>query len=166
MRAAHGGQDGRASERQPRRGGNRRGAALRPIDVYSRDILFHFGDVPSFKKAVRRCHTQEQTDAIFAELDFDNNSKGKTIYSSVHNAFIVWMPSLPQSSYDMQFLSHEIFHAAHALMIGVGINLSDDSEEAYAYLIGYITKRVLEEFPICSFVGCRDAVSEQKQQPS
>ena len=128
------------------------------IEIYCRDILFHFGDVPSFRKAVRKYHTEEETTAIFDGLEIDGNYRGKTIYSSAYNAFIVWMPSLPQSTNDMQFLSHEIFHAAHALMTGIGITLSEDSEEAYAYLIGYITKRVLEEFPIYSF-GCgQDAV--------
>ena len=119
-----------------------------PIEVYSRDILFHFGDVPSFRKAVRRYHTKEQTDAIFERLEFNDNSAGKTIYDNKENAFIVWMPYLPQTLYDMQFLTHEIFHATRLLMRGIDIPLSDDSEEAYAYLIGYITKRVFEEFPI------------------
>lgn len=119
-----------------------------PIEVYSRDILFHFGDVPSFRKAVRRYLTKEQTEALFERLEFDDNCAGKTIYDRKENAFIVWLPSLPQNPYDMQFLAHEIFHAAYLLLTGVGITLSEDSDEACAYLIGYITKRVLEEFPI------------------
>ena len=36
-------------------------------------------------------------------------------------------------------LSHEIFHVVCNIMSKVGIVLHDDSEEAYAYLIGYIT---------------------------
>jgi hypothetical protein len=38
-------------------------------------------------------------------------------------------------------VSHEIFHMAHSLLSGVGMKLSDDSEEAYAYLIGYVTEQ-------------------------
>ena len=122
-----------------------------PIDLYCRDILFVFGDEPSFRKAVRKYHTQEQTDGIIEAADINEHSTGKTIYNQVHNAFIVWMPRLPQTAAEFGTLSHEIFHAVQALMINIGASLSDDSEEAYAYLIGYITKRVLEEFSICSF---------------
>lgn len=122
-----------------------------PIDLYCRDILFVFGDEPFFRKAVRKYHTPEQTDKIIETADIDEHSTGKTIYNQVHNAFIVWMPRLPQTTAELGTLSHEIFHATQALMINIGANLSEDSEEAYAYLIGYITKSVFEQFPICSF---------------
>jgi len=122
-----------------------------PIDLYCRDILFAFGDEPSFRKALRKYHTQEETDGIIEAADINEHSTGKTLCNEKYNAFIVWMPQLPKTAAELGTLSHEIFHAAQALMINIGANLSDDSEEAYAYLIGYITKRVLEEFPICSF---------------
>lgn len=121
------------------------------VEVYCRDILFHFGDVRSLKRTLRKYHTQEQTEAIIALADITNNTMGKCVYDQQNNVFVVWLPSLPQSVADMQFLSHEIFHAVCAIMIGIGVPLSDDSEEAYAYLTGYITRKVLEAFPIFLF---------------
>lgn len=139
-----------------------------PIDIYCRDILVVFGDVAFLRKAIRKYHTQEQTDAIMNGCNFDNNQKGKTIYSSYHNAFILWLNHTPQSAFDMQFLAHEIFHAANAILVAIGVNLSYDSEEAYAYLIGFLTKRIIEEFSICSFEKssdpCRVLASAQTQQ--
>lgn len=41
-------------------------------------------------------------------------------------------------------LAHETFHAVHFLMNDVGITLSDESDEAYAYLTGYIIREVTE----------------------
>lgn len=134
-----------------------------PIDLYCRDILFVFGDEPSFRKAIRKFHTQEQTDKIIENAAIDEHSTGKTIYNQVHNAFIVWMPRLPQTAAELGTLSHEIFHAVQALMINIGASLSDDSEEAYAYLIGYLTKKVLEEFPICFFEKPNDPCSIHKK---
>lgn len=118
------------------------------VEVYCRDILFHFGDVHSFKKALRKYHTQEQTEAIIESADIANGTMGRCICDQQNQVFVVWLPSLPQSVEDMQFLSHEIFHAVCAIMTGIGVHLSDDSEEAYAYLTGYITRKVLEAFPI------------------
>lgn len=121
------------------------------VEVYCRDILFHFGDVRSLERTLRKYHTQEQTEAIIELADIANNTMGKCVYDQQNNVFVVWLPSLPQSVADMQFLSHEIFHAVCAIMIGIGVPLSDDSEEAYAYLTGYITRKVLEAFPIFLF---------------
>lgn len=87
--------------------------------------------------------------------DFSTTEAHAGLLISVY-AWVVWLPSLPQSVEDMQFLSHEIFHAVCAIMIGIGVPLSDDSEEAYAYLTGYITRKVLEAFPISFSANGRD----------
>ena len=39
-------------------------------------------------------------------------------------------------------IAHEIFHAVELLMEYIGIQLSRDSSEAYAYLIGYLTNEI------------------------
>lgn len=41
-------------------------------------------------------------------------------------------------------IAHESFHVAYALAKDRGIGMNDASEEAWAYLIGYIVKRVHE----------------------
>lgn len=41
-------------------------------------------------------------------------------------------------------LSHEAFHAVHFLMDAIDMPLSQDSSEAYAYLLGYIVNKVTE----------------------
>jgi hypothetical protein len=45
---------------------------------------------------------------------------------------------------DYRTISHEIFHAVVMLMNRVDINLTDDSEEAFAYLIGYLTEEIFK----------------------
>lgn len=40
-------------------------------------------------------------------------------------------------------LAHEIFHAVEFLMAHIGILLSRDSDEAFAYAIGNLTKRIV-----------------------
>lgn len=43
-------------------------------------------------------------------------------------------------------IAHEVFHAVCALMEHIGAKLNRDSEECYAYLIGYITRKIYENF--------------------
>jgi len=47
-------------------------------------------------------------------------------------------------SKNVSHLAHEIFHATHLTMQTKGLLLSDDSDEAYAYFIQWMTKKVLE----------------------
>jgi len=41
-------------------------------------------------------------------------------------------------------LAHEVFHAVHFLMDRIGMRLSYDSDEAFAYATGNLTQRVIE----------------------
>lgn len=40
------------------------------------------------------------------------------------------------------FLQHEVFHAVEFIMERIGMRLTIDSDEAYAYLIGYLTTEI------------------------
>lgn len=42
-------------------------------------------------------------------------------------------------------VNHEFFHATVCIMEWVGIPLSEDTNEAYAYLFGYLTKEFYEK---------------------
>ena len=39
-------------------------------------------------------------------------------------------------------LAHEVFHTVFAIMDRIGIPLSNDSDEAYAYLVQFLTKEL------------------------
>ena len=43
-------------------------------------------------------------------------------------------------------LAHEAFHAAHGILSYCGVNLSDSSEESYAYMIGWITECIYKTY--------------------
>ena len=42
-------------------------------------------------------------------------------------------------------MTHEIFHLADFLLRRVGVTLSEDSDEAYAYLIQYLTEQIISK---------------------
>lgn len=45
----------------------------------------------------------------------------------------------------MATLAHEIFHAVEFIMSRIGITLSDSSDEAFAYMISFITEEVYKK---------------------
>lgn len=47
---------------------------------------------------------------------------------------------------DIATIVHEVFHAVYAIFENVHIPLSNDSEEAWAYYIGYLTQEILTKF--------------------
>ena len=45
----------------------------------------------------------------------------------------------------LALMSHEIFHLVDFLLRRIGMTLSEDSDEAYAYLIQYLTEQILKK---------------------
>jgi hypothetical protein len=43
---------------------------------------------------------------------------------------------------DLNTLTHEVFHAVYGLFDRLGINLTKDSEEAFAYFTGYLNQEI------------------------
>lgn len=109
-----------------------------------RDVLFHFGDATSLRKALRNYHTQETIDEIIANPPEITTYSGRTIYKQTPYTMIIWLPCIPKISAEYGTLSHEIFHAAVAIMQSIGVSLSEESEETYAYLIGFLSKKAFE----------------------
>lgn len=68
--------------------------------------------------------------------------EGKCILLASNNV-VVRTSDFPKSPEQMGSLQHEIFHAVAFVMWRIGMELEiDKSEEAYAYLIGYLTKEI------------------------
>ena len=67
--------------------------------------------------------------------DFD--CRGLTFPSQDGKPIIIWLPNLK----DKGVISHELFHATLSKMKWAGIPLTDDTEEAYAYELQYLTNQ-------------------------
>lgn len=132
------------------------------LDVFYRDLLVVWGCWKDTREALLVFHDEERVSEIMD--GFETWSKGRTVYSQEHNSFFAWIPEKPKTAQDIGFLIHELFHSTYAVMLNIGIPLSDDTEEAYAYTMGYLTEKVLEGFSI-SFSSCQEPELEQKQQP-
>lgn len=133
------------------------------IDIYNTDIMVYFGQFSSL------------LDKLSEYLRNEEVQKAKELFGDVENGItlartcllecgqiVLWMPKIPTTPEEKGTLQHEIFHATNDMMEKVGIRLTLASDEAYAYLIGYISTKV-EEFLMTS---SDDAQSQSSQGES
>lgn len=76
-----------------------------------------------------------------------SGSHGRTIRLE-NKAMILWLKKFPTTPEDFDYLSHEIFHTADLILRGLGAKLSDDSDEIWAYHIGWITRNIYKAFKL------------------
>ena len=118
------------------------------MDMFYRDLLIVYGDEKQTRKTLNIYFDKEEVEELLEDFTFEE--KGRTVYAPKFNAYFVWLPKLPETAQDVGFLVHELFHSTYAVMCNVGISLSEDSEEAFAYMMGFLTEKVLESLPTIS----------------
>lgn len=68
------------------------------------------------------------------------------IYTTFNNGYhLIRLKKVPKTPYWMGVLQHEILHCTIQIMREVGISLSQKSEEAFTYLQGHLTNKILNE---------------------
>ncbi len=65
------------------------------------------------------------------------NSRGTTFTSINGGPTIVWLPNTE----DKSIVTHELLHATIDIMRRVGISLTEETEEVYAYELQYLTNQ-------------------------
>jgi hypothetical protein len=109
-----------------------------PYVIYDFDLIIFTGgtekEISKYLKSIVPDDVEDEVD----EIDF--KSRGYTFMFSSGQTIIRF-----GKDSNMGTVAHEIFHAAEFLMRRLRMTLSDDSSEAYAYLIGYITNQYYQK---------------------
>lgn len=109
-----------------------------PYVVYPFDLMVSFGHTDfEIERLLKKYNIQyEGADWQMAEF-----GTGKcTMFTSGQT--LLRLPQKPFTNEEYGTLQHEIFHAAEFLFTRIGLTHSISCGEAYAYLIGYITKEI------------------------
>ena len=61
---------------------------------------------------------------------------------------VLWVKKFPTSPQVKNHLAHEIFHVVDFTLRCMGIKLSADSNEIYAYYTGWLTEQIYEAFSL------------------
>ena len=84
-------------------------------------------------------YVKKNLDSTASSDNFD--SRGTTFTSINGGTTIVWLPNTEDTSIVM----HELLHATIDIMRRVGIPLNEETEEAYAYELQYLTNQFYKQ---------------------
>lgn len=115
------------------------------IPLYDSIMVFSFG---SSNKRLRKFLEDakiKMTEDELKDLQLKPTEKGCCQMFKCGTIFVL-MPCIPSLCVEYGTLQHEIFHAVTMFLQRRGFKLKQGySDEAYAYLIGYITEEVYKE---------------------
>lgn len=111
------------------------------LDVYPYSILVSLNQT---KKQLRK-HIKKYQGIDLKE--FDKYTKGK--YGGIMLCFnskshLIHLPHYDGGPQDLSILVHEVWHCAYSILKFVGIYPTNDTNEAYAYLIECILFKILQ----------------------
>ena len=113
------------------------------VDIYNRDVLVHCGSIKPLRKYLSKFLSQ---DAIKEICDSLRECKlGRTLQIK-DGGILVYMPKEPSVAKEIGALVHELFHAAYFILQKAGIDCNDSADEAYAYLLQFLSEKVFTSF--------------------
>lgn len=124
------------------------------IELYDRDVMVHFGSKKELRKELSKRFSKVEAHDIVET--FPNEALGHTAELS-GGQIILYMPHLPSTTKDLSVLQHEIFHVVFFVMDKIGVTLASNCDEAFSYLIQFLTKKILDEFSISFSSDARSA---------
>lgn len=112
-----------------------------PFVIYPFDVMFSIGQTDDeVRIELEKYLNIERMDLLMDACEL-KKSFGLAVRLWEGGSFLIRIKGNPNSAKFHATVNHEIFHVVHDLLDGIGIKLSNDSEEAYAYVIGYLTEQ-------------------------
>ena len=95
-------------------------------------------------------HLVEGTPADFGRYmktafarDVATDGAAHTLLMPVDFTIVIWLQAMPASALHLSVVAHEAFHATTFVMEHVGITLRDESDEAFAYYLGWLVRNLV-----------------------
>jgi len=114
-------------------------------DVYPVDIMFYFEKEKSVVIKKLSDYLDSEDLEYLESASFE--SRGKAVLFKEPKV-LIWMPEKPNCMITLSTVAHEIFHATCMILERIGIKYGDDSDEAYAYLLQFITREAYSQLGI------------------
>jgi hypothetical protein len=115
------------------------------LAIYESSVYVCFKDLELLRELLQK-EEHPPNDCQWETIYEALNIGAEGLALNVKNGSIIYIPTDKKSfPYLANILSHEIFHATDQVLENVGMSLTSGSEEAYAYLTGYITEKLYEQ---------------------
>lgn len=109
------------------------------IPIYRTTIHLFFGNIEDCKKAIIADGQNEITATAWVK-DNDKYEGAFTVEETGYT--LIWLSKFPESVGDYGSLIHEIEHCTFDILNSRGVKHSDDSDEAFAYLLGWLYEEI------------------------
>jgi hypothetical protein len=111
------------------------------LEVYPFDVMVSVGQTDDDLKEILK--------GVGVDPNLDDNWRYEQtgVWRAISfpgNQTLLRLPNKPESVDEHGTLAHEIFHVCDFILHKVGVTLTRESDEAYAYLIGFVTKKIYE----------------------
>lgn len=117
--------------------------------VYPFDILVSIAETnDEFLKSIKKYITPECLEDLKDEkivFNMPETCNGRTVQLLDGGQTIMRLPKRITTCEQYGTLAHEIFHAVEFIMRRINIKLSENSDECFAYLIGYVTTQIYKK---------------------
>ena len=106
------------------------------VDIYKRSVVFSICQTEKQIRQELSKHPVDDLDGLISAINPNNAGKYYAI-TATHSGdvYVFFNPN----GMNKGTIAHEIFHATCYITKHIGLPLTAESEEAYAYLLGYIT---------------------------
>jgi len=109
------------------------------IPIYRITVHLFFGSEEDCKKAIIADGETE----LIAQQWASGKDEYEGSFSVEDDGYtLIWVRKLPESVGDYGSLIHEIEHCTFEILNSRGVKHSDDSDEAYAYLLGWLYEEI------------------------
>ena len=105
-------------------------------NLYNRSVFVAVGEQNETMRKFEKYHKLDPGTLV------PDPRAGGALFYLPSGGFLVWLEHYKGSAQDTNILIHEVFHLVHAVLGQAGLRLTDDSEEAYAYLAGYFAREI------------------------
>ena len=109
-------------------------------DVYQSCLWVFFGSIDECCEAMRTKENVSE-DAVKEwreRAEEKTDCHGMYLHNEKENISILWMDSVPDTVFAYGTLVHEVEHYIFYLFKRIGMEHTEASDEAYAYMMGYI----------------------------
>jgi len=111
-------------------------------EIYPFDLMVSFNETDKKFKSKLKSFDIDLDDACLS-LDSSKFERGRAVLTQ-SNQLILRLNFYPKTPEQLGMLAHEIFHIVEFLLEHINIKLSKKTDEVYAYMIGFYTKKIFE----------------------
>lgn len=114
-----------------------------PIKIYNTTLLVYIGDYNRFVKYIEKYIGESEAEEVIPR--YENSRDGLAVAIDSLGTFSLWLKQFTSSPKDTGILNHELLHTVFFIMDRKGIEYDEASEEAFAYLMQYLTEAIYEK---------------------